>query len=413
MAHTLAQIAEQLRDANKKVQLIYAFNGTGKTQLSKEFKKIIEGGTEGEEGADNHIDKRLILYYNAFSEDLFYWQNEDDNNILKIHANNFTNWIIRDRGQDQNIINHFQRYTNDKLNPLFNEQMRVISVDGTSRNQSFYPEVTFSYLKGTERFDNIKISKAEERCFIWSVFYTLFVEVVEILIYTEEDRDEETFNDLKYIFIDDPVSSLDDNHLIELAVDVAALVKSCESKDLKFIITTHNPLFYNVLSNELNNKYPNKNPKILNTDGSPKDWLYKEDHSCKYRLVKKSDGTYILSLLGRNTPFSYHLSLLSELQKVKQIEQVQKFHFSFLRNILEKTATFLGHSKWESLLPLISDGSRDPFANRILNLSSHSAHAGEEIAEVQEHDKTKFIELINFLESEYKFFNLIEQDVTV
>jgi len=410
MAQSLFQIAQSLKDANKKVQLIYAFNGTGKTQLSKEFKKKIE---EEEEEEDGNVNRRQMLYYNAFSEDLFYWKNEDGNNILKIHSNDFTNWIIRDRGQDQNIINHFQRYTNDKLNPLFKEQIRVINVDGTPRNQSFYPEVTFSYLKGTERFDNIKISKAEERCFIWSVFYTLFVEIVEILKYTEEDRDEETFNDLKYIFIDDPVSSLDDNHLIELAVNVATLVKSCESKDLKFIITTHNPLFYNVISNELNNKYPNKNPKIIDHNGSQKEWLYKEDQSCKYRLVKMNDGTYNLSPLGRSTPFSYHLSLLFELQKVKQTEEVQKYHFNFLRNILEKTATFLGHSKWENLLPLMPDGSRDAFANRILNLSSHSAHAGEEIAEVQEHDKTKFIELINFLESEYKFFNLIEQDATI
>lgn len=410
MSQSLTEIAESLKNSNKKVQLIYAFNGTGKTQLSNEFKKIIE---QDEDEDDGNVNKKQMLYYNAFSEDLFYWQNEDYNNILKIHPNEFTNWIIRDRGQDQNIIKHFQRYTNDKLNPLFNEQTRVINVDGKPRNQTFYPEVTFSYLKGTERFDNIKISKAEERCFIWSIFYTLFVEIVEILKYIEDDRDEETFDELKYIFIDDPVSSLDDNHLIELAVDIATLVKSCESKDLKFIITTHNPLFYNVISNELNNKYPNKNPKIINDNGLQKEWLYKEDQSCKYKLVKKNDGTFNLSPLGRNTPFSYHLSLLFELQKVKQIEEVQKYHFNFLRNILEKTATFLGYSKWESLLPLMPDGSRDPFANRILNLSSHSAHAGEEIAEVQENDKTKFIELIDFLETEYKFSNLIASNVTV
>ncbi|WP_428225156.1 AAA family ATPase [Flavobacterium sp.] len=408
MSQTLTEIAETLIKANKKVQLIYAFNGTGKTQLSNEFKKNFGQDEDKDEG---NINKKQMLYYNAFSEDLFYWQNEDKNNILKIHSNWFTNWIIRDRGQDQNIINHFQRYTNDKLNPLFNEQTRVINVDGKLRNQTFYPEVTFSYLKGTERFDNIKISKAEERCFIWSVFYTLFVEIVGILKY--DDREEDTFNDLKYIFIDDPVSSLDDNHLIELAVDVATLVKSCESKDLKFIITTHNPLFYNVISNELNNNYPNKNPKIINKKGLKKEWLYIEDESCKYKLVKKDDGTFNLSPIGRRTPFSYHLTLLFELQKVKQIEEVQKYHFNFLRNILEKTATFLGYSKWESLLPLMSDGKRDPFANRILNLSSHSAHAGEEIAEVQENDKTKFIELIEFLETEYKFSNLITSNVTV
>ena len=33
MSQTLTDIAQQLRQANKKVQLIYAFNGTGKTSL--------------------------------------------------------------------------------------------------------------------------------------------------------------------------------------------------------------------------------------------------------------------------------------------------------------------------------------------------------------------------------------------
>ena len=64
-----------------------------------------------------------------------------------------------------------------------------------------------------------------------------------------EDRETDQFDDLEYIFIDDPVSSLDDNHLIELAVNLADLIKSSES-EVKFIVTTHNPLFYNVLFNE-------------------------------------------------------------------------------------------------------------------------------------------------------------------
>ncbi|EQA1271023.1 anticodon nuclease, partial [Escherichia coli] len=41
MSQTLKQIAQELIDANKKVQLIYAFNGTGKTRLSREFKELI------------------------------------------------------------------------------------------------------------------------------------------------------------------------------------------------------------------------------------------------------------------------------------------------------------------------------------------------------------------------------------
>ena len=41
MSETLEQIANELKSKNKKVQLIYAFNGTGKTRLSKEFQKLI------------------------------------------------------------------------------------------------------------------------------------------------------------------------------------------------------------------------------------------------------------------------------------------------------------------------------------------------------------------------------------
>ena len=68
-----------------------------------------------------------------------------------------------------------------------------------------------------------------------------------------EERSVDGFNELEYVFIDDPVSSLDENHLIELAVNIAELVRASKS-GLKFIITTHNPLFYNVLYNELNSK---------------------------------------------------------------------------------------------------------------------------------------------------------------
>ena len=38
MPETLEQIANELKSKNKKVQLIYAFNGTGKTRLSKTWK---------------------------------------------------------------------------------------------------------------------------------------------------------------------------------------------------------------------------------------------------------------------------------------------------------------------------------------------------------------------------------------
>jgi hypothetical protein len=397
MGKTLTEIAKQLKDANKKVQLIYAFNGSGKTRLSREFKKLIAPknvDADGEEQTEPTRNK--ILYYNAFTEDLFYWDNDlkmDAEPKLKIQPNSFTDWLIRilkDLGQDQNIIKNFQR-VNSRVTPSFNEE---------------YSEITFSipnlppyevpFIPGDIK---IKISKGEESNFIWSIFYTLLDQVITILDEDKiENRETDQFDQLEYVFIDDPVSSLDDNHLIDLAVSLAMLVKSSsyiDGKGVRFVITTHSPLFYNVLWNEFNNDLYKDLP-----DGSKK-CIYKRGQTNKYRLDKKFDGTFELKE-SNDHPFSYHLFLLSELRNAIKTEQIRKYHFGFLRNILEKTATFLGHKHWENLLEKI-DGHPEPFANRILNLSSHSAHAGEEIADINDEDKENLIKLVKFLTKTYGF----------
>ena len=183
---TLEQIASHLKDANKKVQLIYAFNGTGKTRLSRVFKQLIAPKNSEDEEQD-HIEfsRNKIIYYNAFSEDLFYWDNDlanDTEHKLKIQSNTFTDWILKERGQDQNIIENFQRYTDTKLTPNFIEKIRQINQNGRRINSSTFSEVTFSYFGGDERIDDIKISKGEESNFIWSVFYTLFHEVTSMIL---------------------------------------------------------------------------------------------------------------------------------------------------------------------------------------------------------------------------------------
>ena len=393
MGVSLTEIAQQLKDANKKVQLIYAFNGTGKTRLSREFtKKDDEGKTESSE-----LALKKILYYSAFTEDLFYWENNEDCK-LKIQPNSFTDWILRDRGQDQNIITNFQRYTDNKLNPNFIETDKTEYRNGKPVVTKTFPEVTFSFNRGSEITSNVKISKGEESNFIWSIFYTLLREVVSILDeFDPNKRDDNQFDKLEYVFIDDPVSSLDDSHLIELAVDLAVLIKSSKS-DLRFIVTTHNPLFYNVLCNELNNK-------VYEKQSVGKDKLtYNPDKNFKkYRLDKKADGLFQIEVQSNDSPFSYHLFLLSQLQDAIMNDQIKKYHFNFLRNILEKVATFLGYKSWPALLPKTESGQPDPFLNRILNLSSHSAHAGEEIADVEDKDKEKLDELVKHLITTYGF----------
>ncbi len=426
MSKTLAELALELYENEKKVTLIYAFNGMGKTRLSREFKQLIAPqNADTENGEEAELSRSKILYYNAFTEDLFYWDNDlkdDTRPKLKIQPNTFTGWLIellKELGEDGNIATNFQRYTGSKATPIFNEKYKTKDNDKNESEVTIpaFSEVTFQVAANEPvdyetptaedssennvvqgKYEVIKISKGEESNFVWSVMYTLLQQVISTLNEPDiTDRITDKFDDLEYVFIDDPVSSLDDSHLIELAVDLAGLIKSSTS-GLKFVISTHSPLFYNVLSNEFNNKLA----KVPNAE--PIEWIYKPRESVKFRLDKKADGTLDFTELDRKTPFSYHLLLLREIREAIGSEQIKKYHFSFLRNILEKTATFLGHDSWENLLPKADNGNPDPFANRILNLSSHSAHAGEETGEVEANDKEKLENLVNFLASEYGFW---------
>ncbi|ELN9402710.1 MULTISPECIES: AAA family ATPase [Enterobacterales] len=391
MRKTLAEIAQQIQGSNKKVQLIYAFNGTGKTRLSREFKQLVAPRNDEDEVEQSELSRNKFLYYNAFTEDLFFWDNDlaqDAEPRLRIQPNSFTDWVLKDQGQDRNIITNFQRYANEKLTPRFNEEYKVKGKDDKEITVKAFSEVTFSLERGDdEHSGNLKISKGEESNFIWSIFYTLIEQVIDILNVAEpSERETNAFDQLEYIFIDDPVSSLDENHLIELAVDLAQLIKSNNS-DVKFIITTHNPLFYNVLHNELNS----------DDGGYKKKWLD------KYRMTRLDDGTYQLVQQSNDSPFSYHLYLKSELEKAIESGQLSKYHFNFLRNILEKTSTFLGYKKWGDLLPKTDDGKTNPYEARIINISSHSKHAGEEVADLTEDDKRVLRYLVNEINTMYRF----------
>lgn len=377
MGKTLAEVAEQLQGANKKVQLIYAFNGTGKTRLSRVFKSEVRkeavlevnGAPLEVGGGAISVGVRNTLYYNAFTEDLFFWDNGlsgDGEPKLKIQPNTYTDWLLtllKDLGQDGNIVKFFQRYASDKLTPQFSED---------------FAEVRFSLERGdNENSGSIKISKGEESNFIWSVFYALLDQVVAMLNVAEpESRETRQFDQLEYVFIDDPVSSLDENHLIELAVNLAGLIKSSES-GLKFIITTHSPLFYNVLFNELSNK------------------------TC-YMLERLVDGSFTLTEKpgDSNKSFSYHLHLMQTIEQAIADSKVERFHFTLLRNLYEKTASFLGYPKWSELLP----DDKQLYYSRIINFTSHSTLSNEAVAQPTPAESATVKLLLDHLKSSHGFW---------
>ena len=374
MTKSLDEIAKHLRDSDKKVNLIYAFNGSGKTRLSKVFKNLIV--PKENHGNEEELTRRKVLYFNAFTEDLFYWDNDllnDTELKLKIQPNSFIRWLIKDQGDEGKVIGKFHHYCDEKLMPKFDIE----------NNQ-----ITFSFARGDDTpEENIKLSKGEESNFIWSIFHTLIEQVVaELNISEPSERTTNEFDELKYIFIDDPVSSLDENHLIQLAVDLSELAK--DSPDtIKFIITTHNPLFYNVLYNELGAK----SGYILRKDEN-------KNENERFDLDEKKGGS--------NKSFSYHLFLRNLLEEVES-KDIKKYHFMLLRNLYEKTANFLGYSGWSNLLP--NDDARQSYYTRIINFTSHSTLSNEIIAEPTDAEKNIVKYLLEHLINNYGFY--IEKNI--
>lgn len=411
MGKRLDEIAQELSNAKKKVQLIYAFNGTGKTRLSREFKNLIAPKNgDAEDELPDEPTRNKILYYNAFTEDLFYWDNDlalDAEPKLKIQPNSFTDWILKEQGKGLDIVKNFQQYTTDKITPVFNAAYQVTDKDRKKIDIPENSEVTFrlnptsivtndgAFLvtEGgssivTEQYDVVKISKGEQSNFIWSFFFTLLKEVVSVLSIAEPDnRPTAQFNGLNYVFIDDPVSSLDENHLIELAVNLASLIMAAikDAPQLKFVITTHSPLFYNVLHNELDLK---KKPA---------------NEGC-YLLELLEDGTFNLNRKfgDSNQSFSYHLHLRRILEGAIAEDKIERYHFTLLRNLYEKTAGFLGYDRWSDLLNT-APGSKDAYV-RTINTFSHSALSSEQVRDPSPPEKQTVKLLLDNLTKNYGYW---------
>lgn len=354
MGKSLAGIAQQLKNADEKVQLIYAFNGVGKTRLSREFKELVSEETdyEDEDDAEYKPNHNKIIYYNALTEDLFYWENYPQNDHepkLKIQENSFTKWMLKEQGYEKDAISIFQEYTYNKITPHFNPD---------------YSEVTFS-LRGDDTSKKIKISKGEESNFIWSLFYTFIKKAIDAI--TEKETDK--FNNLEYIYIDDPVTSLDEDYLIRLAINLGELIKKAPER-MHFIISTHNTLFYNILYNQL---------------GLKKGFFLKNLEDGTFELTKKKGDS--------NRTFAYHLHIRNLIEQAIKDKCIQRYHIAFLRNLYEKTASFLGHEKWSSLL----SPELEQQGLRLMNHYSHYTLSNLEVPEPPESDKSLVSPLLDNL----------------
>ncbi|BBA08058.1 MAG: anticodon nuclease [Streptococcus sp.] len=395
---TLEDVAEELISSDKKVHLIYAFNATGKTRLSTILKDKLNISENNEESK-----VKKILYFNAFTEDLFTWENDlenDEDRYLKYDKRTYFGNFLENQQQFNQVIITFQKFVGDLIVPIFEDieeqavddfGIPIIDIIGGQRIPRL--ESNFKSIRFTVDDETIKISRGEERIFVWSIFLTLLELIIEELSDSDIDSD---FQDFKYIYIDDPISSLDDNNTIDSAIFLKEIIAKSKRTDLKFIISSHQPLFYNVLYNEIrfDRKIPNKK---------------KSFYVMKKEVDKEDKVGYILTDIERDSPFGYHLRVREELRRAVDSGRVEKFHYALLRNLLEKTATFLGYSRWEEVLlglevagDEITPENIELYAQRI-DLFTHNRQSDLEFRELQEREKNTLIELFNSFEKNYKF----------
>ena len=346
--NSIREIAEYFKRLleEKKYIVLFAYNGTGKTRLSGEFKSL--GQKLNEETGEKTAD---TLYYNAFTEDLFYWDNDLDNDterVLKFNkSSRFFNGL-KDLDMDNRIRPLLQRYADFDF-----------SINYYDASINFYRE------ESMQRIDNIKVSRGEENIFIWC----FFLAIVQLVI----DK-AEAYEWVKYIYVDDPISSLDDNNAIAVASHLAALMKG---EGVKVIVSSHHTLFFNVLCNEI----------------SRAEQLFLQK--------SKYNATYILKDTTK-TPFFHHVALLKELKKASDTGILYTYHFNILRNILEKTASFHGYAHFSSCIRK-GDAENEPVYTRIVNLLSHGNYSLFDPKEMVEENKEYFRNILNNFLEDYNF----------
>ena len=341
-------------DNNKERDLIlYAFNATGKTRLSYEFR--IASENEG---------KIETLCYNSIVEDYFTWNN--GNKTMTIDKNSWMFNFILDEGLENEIIGNYSSFVDTKLEPKLDFSNGLVQ----------FKKVTGD----DDAQDVIRISKGEETLFKWTVFYSVLKHALEILNDKEEDRSTDIFNKLKYIIIDDPVSSLDDYRIYTLSAQLFRIIEYVHEKQLHipFLILTHHVLFYNIIVNTMKNR---------------------EKKFISYLLLK-SDEDVELKELKNKEPITYHLEMLKNISKALKNNMLQKIHFNIFRSILEKLSVFLGYDNWQHLFINYQDNKK---FEKLINMNSHEKYAELETKYLTQEQINAFTDGFNYFKENYKF----------
>ncbi len=357
----VTRLRDDLNNPTKPTQLIllYAYNRTGKTRLSMEFK---DAGKRRNNGTAD------TLYFNAFTEDLFTWENDLDGDAARhLQLNPDSTFFngLKDLALDETIAGYLDRYADFDFD-----------ID--------YTEWKVSFRKGEA--ENIKISRGEQNIFIWCLFMAICERMLDGHI---------SYQSNKFLYIDDPISSLDDNNAIAVACDLAQLLRRAASRQdpngdpapIKIVFSSHHALFFNVMCNEI---------------GRPKAGEPKVTHKRYFLHRPNGDGAYTLRATD-DTPFFHHVASLAELQLAATSGTLYTFHFNALRSIMEKTAAFFGHPDISFCLKSLNNEDDRALYNRALNLLSHGKYAIHEPTEMGDDNKDLFRRLLTDFVTTFQF----------
>jgi wobble nucleotide-excising tRNase len=344
----LPALAQHLRTElqTKKSVLIYAYNGTGKTRLSTEFKNL--GKVVNAEGETTAQD---TLYFNAFTEDLFSWDNDLANDCARTFKINSASRFFA--GLDELEMDN-------RIRPLLNRYADFdFRIDTTEWKVRFSREVKTA--DTTQTVEDIKVSRGEENIFIWCFFLAIMQLALD---------EAEAYRWVKYIYIDDPISSLDENNAVMVAHHLAQMLKDAPDR-LRVVVSSHHVLFFNVLCNEMK-------------------------RSRKYflsRQVQENSHSFAVQETD-STPFLSHLSALVEMHQAQKNGALYTHHFNMLRRVMEQTSSFLGYAKWEECIKPEADDPNQTIYKRVIDLMSHGDYSLYEPKEMMPENKEHFGRLL-------------------
>jgi wobble nucleotide-excising tRNase len=385
----LAALAKHLRGVlDKKAEkkpdkssfaLLYAFNGTGKTRLSAAYRDL--GRTVDENG---ETTKRDTLYFNAYTEDLFTWDNDLEKDRLRVlELNDASRFFIglRELELEVKIGELLDRYADFNFYIDYDRRRRPDSPE--ARDIPLPPAVTFF----REREANgdpvpIKISRGEENIFIWCFFLAILQLVLD---------GDPAYAWVEHVFIDDPISSLDEHNAIVVGNHLVQLYREAK-RPVRTVVATHHALFFNVLHHELKSHA-----------GSPVQYVLRRDQTTDgYRLIEQQG----------DTPQFYHVSALAEIWELAKGEKISTYHFNVLRSILEKTAFFHGYGHFSSCIKKDASDAEGVLHQRFVDILSHGKYSMYEPVEMQEQTRDYFRAILRGFIERHPFNRALLPDET-